>query len=111
MPFAFLNFSHLKMTMPLQAALKELESRLGKPVSEEEEIRLYGGMMFGATPPEGGNNGKIRKMINKIVGTPVKSNSHPSLDSISNPILLSSFSLAPLALRTAPLPLLRLARG
>ena len=54
--------------MPLLAALKELETRIGKPISEEEEIRLYGGMMFGATPAEGGNNGKIRKMINKIVG-------------------------------------------
>ena len=56
------------MTLPLSAALKDLEARLGKPVAEEEEIRLYGGVMFGAIPAEGGNNGRTRKMINKIVG-------------------------------------------
>jgi hypothetical protein len=56
------------MTLPLSAALKDLEARLGKPVVEEEEIRLYGGVMFGAIPAEVGNNGRTRKMINKIVG-------------------------------------------
>ena len=55
--------------MPLAAALKEWEARNpGRPVAEEKEIRLYGGLMFGGSgKPEDGNKDKTRKLINKLV--------------------------------------------
>ncbi len=58
--------------MPLAAALKEWEARNpGRPVAEEKEIRLYGGLMFGGTgKPEDGNKDKTRKLINKLVRVP-----------------------------------------
>ena len=57
--------------MPMAAALKEWETRNGRPAAEEKEIRLYGGLMFGGSGnPADGNKDKTRKLINKLVRRP-----------------------------------------